>query len=99
VELTCHYENKREDYDMPKSTYEKTLDKQMKEAKKQAEDAARRNRAQSIIDGQPIKNGLRILDGNAEQFLKIVLDLYDGSENNYIQGDIHNIPENLKDSY
>ena len=43
-----------------KSSYE--------EAKKQAEEAARRERAKVIISIQPFRNGLRILDGNAEQF-------------------------------
>lgn len=78
-----------------KSSYEKIIEKQMKETKKQAEEAARRERAKSIIEGQPFKNGLRILDGNAEQFLKIILDTYDGNEKNHVVGDISVIPENI----
>lgn len=83
---------------MAKSAYEKALEKQTKEAKKQADAAARRERAKSIIDGQPIKNGLRILDGNAEQFLKFILDTYDGGESNRVSVDTQNVPENLKPS-
>lgn len=91
---------------MPKSSYEKALEKQIKESKsqareanRQAEAAARRERAKTIIDGQPIKNGLRILDGNAEQLLKIILDTYDGGETNCVQGNMENITENLQRSF
>ncbi len=54
---------------MAKSAQEKAVKKQIKEAKKQADDTARRERAKSIIDGQPIRNGMRSMDGNAEQLL------------------------------
>ncbi len=84
---------------MAKSSYEKALDKQMKEAKKQADAAARRERAKSIIDGQPIKNGFRFMDGNAEQLLQIILDKYDGAETNRVWGDMDNVPQNLQMSF
>ncbi len=81
---------------MAKSSYEKALDKQMKEEKKQADAAARRERAKSIIDGQPIKNGFRFMDGNAEQLLQIILDKYDGIETNRVWVNMINVPQNLQ---
>ena len=85
---------------MPKSAYEKAIEKQIKEAKKQATEAARRERAKSIIEGQPIKNGLRILDGNAEQFLELILGKCDGGgDNNRVVGSTGEIPENLYSSF
>lgn len=84
---------------MAKSSYEKAIEKQMKEAKKQADAAERRERAKSIIDGQPIKNGFRFMDGNAEQLMQIILDTYDGSETNRVWGDMDNVPENLRNSF
>ena len=81
---------------MAKSPYERALEKQTKEVKKQADDSARRERAKSIVEGQPIKNGLRILDGNAEQLLKIILDAYDGGETGRVSVEIARLPENLR---
>ena len=87
---------------MPKSSLERTLDKQRKdaqkqarEAKRQADKAARQEQAKSIINGQPIINGLRLLDDNAEEFLKIVLDTYDGNDNNHVSGRTDNFPERI----
>lgn len=84
---------------MAKSSYERLLDKQRKEAKKHADEAARRERAKSIIDGRPVKNGMRIMDGNAEQLLKIILEIFDGNDNNIVHGNKDVIPENLQMSF
>jgi len=87
---------------MPKSQLEKTLEKQRKEsqrqAQKQADEMARRDRAKTIVEGQPIVNGFRILDANAEGLLKIILDIYDGNESNRVSGRTENIPDNYQHS-
>lgn len=83
---------------MPKSSYEKALDKQIKEAKRQADAAARREWAKSIIEGRPIVNGMRIMDEDAEQLLQTILDTYDGAETNHVSGDISCIPLHLQRS-
>ena len=87
---------------MPKSSLERELEKQRKESQKQAreakrraDEAARRERAKAVIDGQPMVNGLRIMDANAEELLKIILDAYDGNDNNRVSGSIDNMPEYL----
>ena len=91
---------------MPKSPLEKTIEKQMKESQKQARDAkrqaekeandaARRERARTIIDGQPTVNGLRILDANAEELLRIILNVFDGNDSNWVSLSSDKIPQNL----
>lgn len=71
----------------------------MRDNQRQANDAARRERARSIIDGQPTRNGLRILDGNAEQLLRFILDIYDGGDGNRVWSSTDNVPENLQPSF
>ena len=50
---------------MAKSNLEKAIEKQQKEAKRQAEQDARRQRASTIINGQPMVDGMRIMDAAA----------------------------------
>ena len=90
---------------MPKSSLERTLDKQRKdaqkqarEAKRQADKAARQEQAKSIIYGQPIINGLRILDADAEELFRIIFDTYDGDDNNRVSGNSDDLPERLRHS-
>ena len=63
---------------MAKSSFEKALEKQQKEAKRLAdkqqreenrrmENAARRERASSIVNGQPLIGDMRIMDISAEE--------------------------------
>ena len=66
---------------MAKSSLEKTIEKQIKQAKdaerKRERDArkeATRDRAASVVNGQPIINGLRILDATSEEILKCLLE-------------------------
>ncbi len=72
---------------MAKSSYERALDKQRREAKRIAEQEARRAQARAIVDGQPIVGGMRILDKASEEILKILLSLYDGNDNRRISGE------------
>ena len=77
---------------MAKSSYEKALEKQTKEAKKIAEQEARRQRANAIVCGQPFVGGMRIMDAAAEEILKILLSLYDGNEERSVRGNYESIP-------
>lgn len=83
---------------MVKSSYERAMDKQMKEAKKQAEEAARRERANAIVSGQPSVNGFRIMDQTSEEMLKIILECYDSNTNNLVKGNYDVFPEYIQNS-
>lgn len=65
---------------MAKSSLEKTLEKQMKEQKKLAEKEARRQAAVSVVNGQPMVGGMRIMDSAAEKILECILAGYDENE-------------------
>lgn len=77
---------------MAKSSYEKALEKQAKEAKKLAEQEARRQRANAIVCGQPFVGGMRIMDASAEEILKILLSTFDGNEERNVRGNFEVIP-------
>lgn len=89
---------------MAKSSFEKALEKQQKEAKRLAdkqqreenrrmENAARRERASSIVNGQPLIGDMRIMDISAEEVLKIILSNYDGNDNRIVNGDDSCFPQ------
>ena len=77
---------------MAKSPFEKALEKSQKEAKKLAEKEARTKTAASIVSGQPIVGGMRIMDASSEELLKIILDAYNGNENREVHGNDEIIP-------
>lgn len=75
---------------MAKSAQEKLLEKQIKQAKeterkreREARKAATRERAASVVNGQPLIEGIRILDVTAEEVLKSLLSC-ERSEGNRI---------------
>lgn len=78
---------------MAKSVYEKAMDKHNKEAKKLAEQEARRQRASAIVNGQALIGGMRIMDAAAEELLAVLLDIYDGNEEKHVQGNYDSIPK------
>ena len=77
---------------MAKSAWEKALEKQAKEEKKRAEMKARRDRASSIVSGQPMVGGMRIMDRAAEEVLGVLLKQYDGNERRVVQGNYDVFP-------
>ena len=77
---------------MAKSNLEKAIEKQQREAKKMAEQEARRQRASIIVNGQPLIGGMRIMDSAAEEILQIILSQYTGSENKEVRGNYDVIP-------
>jgi hypothetical protein len=81
---------------MAKDEYTKTLEKQMKEQKKQAEATERRDRAKSIIDGQPTVAGFRIMDKDSEELLSIILNNYTENEENNLHLNSELIPKRMR---
>lgn len=77
---------------MAKSPFEKAIEKQQKEAKKLAEQEALRQRASAIVNGQPMVDGMRIMDPSAEDIFNIILSLYDGNENRDVFGEYQVFP-------
>ena len=52
------------------------VDKQRRESNRQAQIDARRERAASIVNGQPTVGGLKIIDFTAEELVSIICDNY-----------------------
>lgn len=77
---------------MPKTAYEKALEKQQKEAKKLAEQEARRQRAATIVNGQPLIGGLRIMDSSAEELFQSILGCYEENDGRQVKGNYDAIP-------
>lgn len=48
--------------------------------------------AHTIVNGQPMVGGMRIIDSGAEEILGIILKLYDGNENRSVENDISVFP-------
>ncbi len=89
--------------EMPKSDLQKAIEKQTKETQKAARESkkiarAAKNRelASTIISAQPIVAGLRIMDQEAEDTLKAILEGYDGNEANRIRFEGTTLPEYLQ---
>lgn len=61
---------------MAKSAFEKALEKQQKEAKKLADQEARRQCANAVVSGRPIISGMKMMDAESEEILKILLSIY-----------------------
>ncbi len=88
---------------MAKSAFEKALEKQQREAKKLADKQLREQRKQirqetnrqvasTIVNGQPIIGGMRMMDTSSEEILKCILSAYDGNENREVRGNDTIIP-------
>lgn len=78
---------------MAKSAIEKAMEKAQKENKRIAEQEARRQRASSIVNGQPIIGGMKIMDPSSEEILKIILEQYDGNKDHFVRGDTDVFPK------
>lgn len=88
---------------MAKSALEKAIEKQQREAKKLADKQLREQRKQiqretnrqvasTIVNGQPIIGGMRIMDPSSEEILRCILSAYDGNENRVVRGNDTIIP-------
>lgn len=70
-------------------------DKQRRETNRQAQIDARRERAVSIVNGQPTVSGLKIIDSTAEELVSIICDGYKREDFRLTNNDIE-IPEYLE---
>ena len=88
---------------MAKSAFEKAIEKQQREAKKLADKQLREQKRQiqretnrqiasTIVNGQPIIGGMRIMDTSSEEILRCILSIYDGNENREVKGNDTIIP-------
>lgn len=95
---------------MAKSSLEKTIEKQMKQAKQledkrkrenqkrareeaaEAQRVAVREKAMTIVNGQPIVGGMRIMDDAAEEIFKILLSAYQQNDKRAVRGNYDIIP-------
>ena len=77
---------------MAKSGIEKAIEKQQREAKRMAEQQARREQASSIVSGQPVIGGMRMMDAAAEEILRVILSKYDGNLECASKGNYDTIP-------
>lgn len=78
---------------MAKSSFERALEKQQREARRLAEQEARRQRAATIVSGQSIVGGMRIMDSAAEEILRVIISQYDGNERREVRGNYDVIPD------
>lgn len=83
---------------MAKSSFEKAIEKQQREAKRLADQEARRQTAATIVKGQPYISGMRIMDTAAEEVFQAILSIYDGNETRHVYGDYDVIPEAYQNS-
>lgn len=72
---------------------EQAIKKQQQEAKRQTEKNARIAVAKSIVEKQPIVGGIKMLDKNSEELLRILLKMYDECKCFDIHADYEEIPE------
>lgn len=82
---------------MAKSQYERLIEKQTKEAQKQAKLQQLRDRASAIISGAKFVNGFRIMDDSAEKILSIILEKYAQMEEK--NKEINLLYEDIPDEY
>lgn len=77
---------------MAKTSLERTLEKQQHDNKRIAEQEARRQRAEAIVNGQPFVGGMRLMDAASEEVFKAIIETYDGNECRMVKGDNDIIP-------
>ena len=71
--------------------------RQQQEARRLAEKEKRIAIAKSIVESQPVIGGMKIMDRNSEEILKILLKMYDECKSYDISESDKNIPEGYQD--
>ena len=67
-------------------------DKQLREQRKQIQRETNRQVESTIVNGQPIIGGMRIMAPSSEEILRYILSAYDGNENREVRGNDTIIP-------
>ena len=70
--------------------------RQQQEARRLAEKEKRIAIAKSIVESQPVIGGMKIMDRNSEEILKILLKMYDECKSYEIQANYEEIPEGYR---
>ena len=77
---------------MAKSDFTRAIEKQQREAKRIADQQARREQASSVVGGQPIVGGMRMMDAASEEILQMLLSNYDGNPGRAVRGNYDIVP-------
>lgn len=83
---------------MAKSEFEKALEKQTKEQKKQLDQKLRVETASSVVNGQPFVGGMRIMDEASEEIFQIILSEYNGNDDRTVSGNYDLLPSPYYDT-
>lgn len=67
-------------------------DKKAREEAAEARKTAIREKAMTIVNGQPLIGGMRFMDESAEELFRIIIEKYDGNENRRVEGNFDIIP-------
>lgn len=67
-------------------------DKRAREEAAEARKTAIREKAMTIVNGQPLIGGMRFMDESAEELFRIIIEKYDGNENRRVEGNFDIIP-------
>ena len=78
---------------MVKSSWERTIEKQRKENAEHAKREEIRQRANSVVSGQPMIGTLRIMDGSSEEILRVLLEQYKGEPTQQLRGSYDVFPK------
>lgn len=81
-----------------KSLEQKAIEKQMKEKQRIERDDARRERASNIVNAARYIGDFRVMDTDAEKVLEIILEQYDGNDNNFVTISNDVVPKHLGNS-
>ena len=73
-------------------------DKRARESREAARKVAIREQAMTIVNGQPIINGLRIMDDASEEVFKMILSVYEPNDERFVSGNYEIIPVAYHDS-
>ena len=85
---------------MPSKTPElKAREKQIKEEKRHAEEAARRERAKAVIDAAKFIGSFRVMNSEAETLLKVALDKLEDSSKYVVSVDKSSFDRNIYDNF
>ena len=67
-------------------------DKRAREEAAEARKTAIREKAMTIVNGQPLIGGMRFMDESAEELYRIIIEKYDGNDNFRVEGNFDIIP-------
>ena len=67
-------------------------EKRAREEAAEARKTAIREKAMTIVNGQPLIGGMRFMDQSAEELFRIIIEKYDGNDDRRVEGNFDIIP-------